>query len=73
MDEIERARRAEQQANRPPPKYEMERDVRLDDAEEAAAREAARVAGIDALFATKASVSAGRQEPTDVSDAAVGP
>ena len=52
---LEVAQRKEQAAARPAPVVHMERDVRLDDAEEAAAREAARTAAMDALF-SKASV-----------------
>ena len=50
LDALEAASREAQQARRPPPRVEMERDVRLDDAEDAARRTAAHQAGMDTLF-----------------------
>jgi hypothetical protein len=49
--EAERRREARAAAVPKPPKYEMERDVRLDDAEDAARREEAQQAAMDKLFA----------------------
>ena len=62
LGELEAARAQQEReasaAARPPPKYEMERDVRLDDAEDAAARDAARERGLEELF-SKASIGDG--------------
>ena len=57
LEALETAQRAAQLAARPKPVYEIpDRDVRLDDAEEAAAREAAHSAAMDALFAKSVSI-----------------
>lgn len=50
LAEVESAMRQASGPLPPPPKHEMERDVRLDDAEDAAAREASCVAAVDSLF-----------------------
>jgi hypothetical protein len=54
LTELEAAERvaaaASNASTRPAQRFHMERDVRLDDAEEAASREAGRSQGLDALF-----------------------
>ena len=66
LADVEAQIRKQQQPSQPKKGVIMDRDVRLDDAEEAERREAANAAAMDALFA-KASITKDDAKPAEIS------